>query len=285
MGGIVAKYFELTNDNFNVVVDDNYNSAKFLGKFDVNLNTFIDRSTSSYNTEGSDFTWRGSVVAYTANTLRELGFDYDEPSEADYSTFIGELNSKILTFGRTLSGRPIRSSSGVSKSNGIWQFTFSLFGYQQGDVGTVVSYTIAKMMPSALGLIVYNAEGLLVFDALKGYLQLAGIMTGGVNTYTNPAATYTITLSEELSSEHLFISDTMSYPWRNGMRITSSGVQYGEANFYPVMSFPNLTTIEVKLMQNGNIPGTTGSRSFNYFYEAVIYCPYPKNFYTGKNSL
>ncbi|MFW1749137.1 hypothetical protein ACG9XW_23550, partial [Acinetobacter guillouiae] len=87
----------------------------------------------------------------------------------------------------------IRSSSGVSISNGIWQFTFSLFGYQQGDVGTVVSYTIAKMMPSALGLIVYNAEGLLVFDALKGYLQLAGIMTGGVYTYTNPAATYTIT--------------------------------------------------------------------------------------------
>ncbi|MFX4621771.1 hypothetical protein ABTB00_06465 [Acinetobacter baumannii] len=138
------------------------------------------------------------------------------------------------------------------------------------------------MMPSKFGLQVFNAEGTLVFDALKGYLQLAGIMTGGVNTYTNPAATYTITLSEELSSEHLFISDTMSYPWRNGMRITSSGVQYGEANFYPVMSFPNLTTIEVKLMQNGNIPGTTGSRSFNYFYEAVIYCPYPKNFYTGK---
>ncbi|CAM0730423.1 hypothetical protein QMJ91_17015 [Acinetobacter baumannii] len=282
MVDIVVSYFELKNDNFNVVIDDTYNSAKFLGKYDVTLNTFIDRNNSSYYVEGSDYTWSGTVTAATGNTLRELGFDYDEPSDADYEKFLASLNSQILSFARTLSGRPIRSNSILTKINGIWNFNFNLFGYQQGDVGTVVSYTIAKMMPSKFGLQVFNAEGTLVFDALKGYLQLAGIMTGGVNTYTNPAATYTITLSEELSSEHLFISDTMSYPWRNGMRITSSGVQYGEANFYPVMSFPNLTTIEVKLMQNGNIPGTTGSRSFNYFYEAVIYCPYPKNFYTGK---
>ncbi|HAV5486805.1 TPA: hypothetical protein JI063_18750 [Acinetobacter baumannii] len=66
------------------------------------------------------------------------------------------------------------------------------------------------------------------------------------------------------------------------MKFSGGGVTYGEANFYPVMSFPSLNTIEVKLVQWGNIPGTTGARSFNYFYEAVIYCPYPKNFYTGK---
>ncbi|WP_147287752.1 hypothetical protein, partial [Acinetobacter baumannii] len=84
MVDIVVSYFELKNDNFNVVIDDTYNSAKFLGKYDVTLNTFIDRNNSSYYVEGSDYTWSGTVTAATGNTLRELGFDYDEPSDADY---------------------------------------------------------------------------------------------------------------------------------------------------------------------------------------------------------
>lgn len=271
----MAKYFELLNDNMHVIVDDQFNTPKFLFKKDVySSNT---PNASIFKVDAQTFAYGYSVTTIAeADTLRELGFDY-----ADSDVQI--VRARLMVFSRTTSAQSYRVTPRLVKdaTSGKWQLGVFAAADAPSVPITVCMYTTAKMLPSKLGLLVYNSAGELIFDALKGYLQHVGILNGGVSVGRPIAATYTTTIPSGMSSNNLFISMRSALPYYAAYRLSGSGVSYAYTYYYPVMTFPTPTTMQVQLVQQRDVPGNNSPTKYEHYFENVIYCPYPKDVYTG----
>lgn len=270
----MAKYFELLNDNQNVVVDDQFHTPKFLIKTDIT--TGSDLYTGNYKIDANTWKYQAkTTVIARGDTLRDLGFDYDD------SDFLLVM-SRLLVFAQSSSGEPFRVEPEIWRASDTGQMILGVDAV--ADVAntaiTICLYTTAKMLPSRLGMLVYNENGEVVFDALKGYLQHVGILNGGVVVGQTVAATYQIDIPEGMLSEHLFISMRSALPYYAAYRIQST-VTYAYTYYYPVMTFPTLTSMQVQLIQQRSVNGSTNATRYNHYFENVIYCPYPKDIYTG----
>ena len=271
----MAKYFELHNTNSRVIVDDQFNTPKFLFKKDVY--TSSTPNTSQYKVDAQTFAYEYSrTIIAEADTLRGLGFDYPDDD-------VQIVRTRLMVFARTSAGQPYLVLPRLVKDSvsGKWQLGVSATADSPNVPITVCMYTTAKMLPSKLGLLVYNSSGELVFDALKGYLQHVGILNGGVRVGNAIAATYTTTIPSGMSSDNLFISMRSALPYYAAYRISSSGVSYAYTYYYPIMTFPTPTTMQVQLVQQRNVPGDNSATRYEHYFENVIYCPYPKDVYTG----
>lgn len=271
----MARYFEQINDNFNVVVDDQFNTAKFLIKSDITAGNVVN--TSGIYIDGGTFTYYGKAnVLAEGDSLRDLGFDYDD---AD----VNLAASRLMLFVRTDTNYPYRVNANLNRNATTGKMTLSVLA--TSDLAncpmTICLYTTAKMLPSKLGLLVYNEQQELVFDALKGHLQNVGILNGGVSVGNAVAATYDINVPIGLTSDNLFISMRSALPFYAAYRISSGGVSYSYTYYYPVMTFPTSTTLRVQLVQQRSVAGNNSSTRINNYFENVIYCPYPKKIYTG----
>lgn len=274
----MAKYFELLNDNMHVIVDDQFNTPKFLFKKDIY--TSSTPNTSQYKVDAQTFAYGYSVTTIAeADTLRELGFDYPDSD-------VQIVRTRLMVFARTSAGQPYLVLPRLVKDSASekWQLGVSASADAPNVPVTVCMYTTAKMLPSKLGLLVYNSSDELIFDALKGYLQHVGILNGDVSVGRPIAATYTTTIPSGMSSDNLFISMRSALPYYAAYKISSSGVSYAYTYYYPVMRFPTPTTMQVQLVQQRNVPGDNSSTKYEHYFENVIYCPYPKDVYTGYGS-
>ena len=270
----MAKYFELRNENRNVIVDDQFSTPKFLYKFDLITSSAPNPNPIKVDASYFDYAYERTPFAQAA-TLRGLGFDYDD-SEAQI------VRSRLMAFVRTESNVAF-SVTPVLRLNeaGMWEICITAGADAPSVKLTICVYTTAKMLPSKRGLLVYSPTGELIFDALKGYLQHVAILTGNVNVGNAVAATYTTTVPSGMSASNLFISMRSALPYYAAYRISSSGVSYAYTYYYPRMTFPNATTMQVQLIQQRNVPGNNSATKYQGYFENVIYCPYPKGIYTG----
>lgn len=274
----MAKYFELINDNQNIVIDDAFKTPKFLYKADI-LTGSTARPSGGVMTAMNTWVYQYERHVFrTALTLRGLGFDYDDTPEN-----MQIVSKCLMVFGRSNGGDAYRVTAYVRENTAGegYELAVAAVSDTPNYPITICLYTTAEMLPSKLGLLVYNANQELVFDALKGYLQHVGILNGGVSVGGSVAATYTITIPEEMNEEHLFVSQRSSLPYYSAYRIHSKGVSYGYTYYRPVITFPMPNTMVVRLVAQRNVSGSSGSVRYNGFFENVIYCPYPKGFYTG----
>lgn len=271
----MAKYFELLNDSRRVIVDDQFNTPKFLVKKDVYTSSEADPSPRKVDMKTFAYGYRLTVVA-EANTLRELGFDYEDTDDQ-------LVLARIMVFCRASSPQAYGVEPYLEKNSttGKWRLGVIAASDEPGALITVCMYTTAKMLPSKLGLLVYNAANELVFDALKGYLQHVGILNGGVSVGNQIAATYTTTIPQGMSYDNLFISMRSALPFYGAYKLSSSGVAFGYTYYYPVMSSPTPTTMQVQLVQQRSVAGDSAAIRYSGYFENVIYCPYPKDVYTG----
>ena len=276
----MVKYFEVRNDNHNIVIDDQFITPKFLIKRTV-LTSSTLKPYARYITPTNEWLYQSerSFLAH-ATTLRGLGFDYD-------STEAGllEVRRRLMVFARNDNNAAFRAFPIIEYSQ--VRARYELLVSVVADVPSIpihiCMYTTAKMTPSKLGMLVYNDKKELVFDALKGYLQHVGTLNGNVNVGANVsvAATFTVTTPPNLNQQHLYISQRSTLPFYAAYRISSKGVSYASTIYRPVSTFTDATTLRVQLIAQRNVRGSNAAQSYSGFFENVIYCPFESGIYTG----
>ncbi|WP_139851368.1 hypothetical protein [Acinetobacter pullicarnis] len=265
----MAKYVEIRNANGNVIIDDEYAIPKFLmrGK----LITTDSAGKRIYLIDGNTFKYSRLRPVMSFTTLRELGFDLDTNAiNVDYIIY------NLMLFTRTSSEIPYFASISYTKYDGDPLYYLNI------SCGTDVPsveieyciYTSLPMIPCKFGAQAFNADGKLIFDAMRGYMQVVGSMYGGVNVRANPAATYRFTVPVGLDAKNLFISQRSTLPFYSAYKIGSNGVGYGETYFYPRIRMEGSQTMVVELVQQYNVDGSNSAKSYSNYYENVIYCPY-----------
>lgn len=287
----MAKYFELSNENQKVVVDDTYNVGKFLIKKTINMGNspwiiqedlsiwtyrmqylYTQNGTTSGNTNG---------LLATFSTLREGGFDYDDTPEN-----IAIVRANLVIYSQSNTAHRVFVYLKAPDSSDNYYRLIVGGGTDTANLNvTVAVYSFAKMVgnPKA-GLLVYNAASELVFDVSKGYLQQIAVLNKAVNYTATIGSTYTVTVPTDLNSAYLFISNYSCRPSYAAYKISSHGVSFGSTNFNPIITIVNSTTIQVDFVRQRQVSGSNSAYGMPQCYENLIYCPYPENIYTGFNS-
>ena len=265
----MAKYVEIRNANGNVIIDDEYAIPKFLMRGKLITTDSVGKRI--YLIDGNTFKYSKLRPVMSFTTLRELGFDLDTNAiNVDYVIY------NLMLFTRTSSEIPYFASISYAKYDGDPLY------YLNMSCGTDVPsveieyciYTSLPMIPCKFGAQAFNADGKLIFDAMRGYMQVVGSMYGGVNVRANPAATYRFSVPNGLDARNLFISQRSTLPFYSAYKIGSNGVGYGETYFYPRIRMEGSQTMVVELVQQYNVDGSNSAKSYSNYYENVIYCPY-----------
>ncbi len=265
----MAKYVEIRNANGNVIIDDEYAIPKFLMRGKLITTDSVGKRI--YLIDGNTFKYSKLRPVMSFTTLRELGFDLDTNAiNVDYVIY------NLMLFTRTSSEIPYFASISYAKYDGDPLY------YLNMSCGTDIPsveieyciYTSLPMIPCKFGAQAFNASGELVFDAMRGYMQVVGSMYGGVNVKANPAATYRFSAPMGLDAKNLFISHRSTLPFYSAYKIGSNGVGYGETYFYPRIRMEGSQTMVVELVQQYNVDGSNSAKSYSNYYENVIYCPY-----------
>lgn len=264
----MAKYLEIRNGNNKVIIDDSKRVAKFL--YRGSFKGRSDQSLSYFLTDGDNFAYNTSFMIHQNVSLASLGFSPGQSRD--------KINGELMVFARSSGGKAFRVKSyfTVSAADNS-KVTLSVFlGTDTAGLDIEIClYTIADMVPCKMGSQAFNAQREIVFDSMRGYMQTVGAIYGSVNVRADPAATYTLNIPAGLDSKNLFISQRSALPFFSAYNIHSGGVRYGQTYFFPVMSFPNSTSLVVQLRRQNYVAGDNSTTSFAGFFENVIYCPYP----------
>lgn len=167
----MAEYFFLENDNNQIVIDDNYHNPTFLFKQAVTTTDAMPYNTTQL-VGGRYLPYRG----YGATELLEQ-FQIEGPSE--------KLGSRLFTFARSRSGQPIEVSTvAMNDSNGVQiGYRPTVYSLAYGDIVDVAVFHLGQRTPSKIGLVLWNEQEEVVFDAMKGFLQIID----NLNLQINPA--------------------------------------------------------------------------------------------------
>jgi len=282
----VDKYIEIKNANGNLVIDDQYNIPKFLYRgFAYSTTTSFKPSTLW---DGDTFKYRGEVpfkkVVVKFNVPSDLGFNLPDESPS-YSLILRSM----LVFSKSSDQKPYTfyvafRMNDESDSN---QYRRALWAYVTSDVPNqeieFCLYTSLPMIPCKMGAQAFNKHGELIFDAMRGYLQVIGNMYGGVNVKNNPCAVYRIDVPVGLNPDNIFFSNRSTLPFYSAYNIGANGVKYGETFFFPKPRMEGNNRLIVELFAQYNVSGNNSAKSYNNYYENVIYCPYPSGVWITGN--
>lgn len=265
----MANYIEIKNANGKTIVDDRWSIPKFLYRGKVKGG---GATVSNVQTDGNSFRCRNTVTFLSMPSFRSMGFDMDDSTESWRL-----IKNSMLLFARSENQSPFRVMFEMHGSNieGMaWDLKLFVGSDWPDHEIEFCLYTDLPMIPCKMGAQAFNEKGELIFDAMRGYLQVMGTMSGGVNVRQNPAATYRMPLPPQLDTKNVFMSFRSTLPFYSAYNIGANQVRYGATFYYPVMRYEG-QTIVVDLMQQYNVDGSNGATEYNMFYEHMIYCPYP----------
>ena len=166
---MVDTYFEIRNDNNKVVIDDNYMNHCF-----VHFSEIITVMPGDEYRSGS-VTWNnissGSLAKYWSYsrvyTLEELGLASVSP------IYVGVRRVDSQAGGYTMVAVQTIFRIEGDQSSGVVAFRYRIHSMDVGAQYQIVSFTsFANLTPSTSGLVLYNAQGNVVFDAELGYMQV-----------------------------------------------------------------------------------------------------------------
>lgn len=274
----MANYIEIKNANGNTIVDDRWNIPKFLYRGKVKGGNIPPTSKMTSYTDGNSFIYREYITFLHVPSIKSLGFGLDY----SFDNWAKIVNS-IWVFAKATEQKSFRVEF---KMHGSEDKGWDLKLYIGSDVPSheieFCLYTDLPMVPCKMGAQVFNENGELIFDAMRGYLQVIGTMSEGVNVRNNPAATYRMTLPPELDTNNVFMSFRSTLPFYSAYNIGANGVSYGATFYFPVMRYEG-QTIVVDLVQQYNVSGNNGATEYSKFYEHLIYCPYPSGVWITGN--
>ena len=173
----MADYFFLENDNNQIVIDDNYHNPTFLFKQSVTTTDAMPYNKTQL-VGGRYLPYRG----YGTTMLIEQ-FQIEGSTK--------KFGSSSFVFGRSQSGQPIEVSIvGMTDSNGaLIGYRPTVYSLTSGDIVDIAVFYLGKRTPSNIGLVLWNEQEEVVFDAMKGFLQIVDNLSlqinpaGGTHSY------------------------------------------------------------------------------------------------------
>ena len=166
---MVDTYFEIRNDNNKVVIDDNYINHCFVHFSDViTVNPEDERRSGNISWQNISSGSLGKYQTFSrVYTLDELGLVRASPSYLGVRRVDSQEGGYTMVYVQSIYRVEGDSSSGVVA------FRYVINSMDVGAQYQIVSFTaFANLRPSTAGLVLYNAEGKVVFDAELGYMQV-----------------------------------------------------------------------------------------------------------------
>lgn len=155
----MAEYLFIENDNNQIVIDDQYHNPTFLFKQSVITSESTPNTTMTVGGRYPPYTGKGNVIY-----LNQLDI-LDTPSL---------FPKRVFGFGRSKNNEPIEVQISVVKDSDGNEVGYqpTVYSFRQNDVVEVAVFYLGVRKPSDMGLVMFNENGDVVFDGLKGFLQV-----------------------------------------------------------------------------------------------------------------
>lgn len=278
----MAKYLEIRNAKQNIVIDDQFKTPTFVRKVVVS-GGFAEIGAPIAGAQ-TLYCWKYRRIisgALDATTFKnEFGIDPQvlrNTNEGDLS-MVFSRNSSSSAFYVVFKMYYVESDNAYMQGTktGDGYYSLTIYTDDANSVVTASIYTNNTRIPSTFGKQAFNAQGELTFDAVRGVISNAGVMSGNIDLNQEIAATYSFPLPIGLDPTKLMISHRSTLPIRTAYKIGSSGVSMSWTKFAPIMYVDvNTNTLTVKLTRQTNLSGSNSASNIGGFYENVIYCTYP----------
>ena len=275
----MANYLELRNDNNVTVINDEFPlpCLLFRGTVTTNVNNTpvgvnAFRLYASYNYYGMV-----TKVATVSDDLYSLGINLPYSSEN-----ITLFNNNIIAFYRSDSGQGCMAQFSLvqSSSSNPVELQVVLSSSALGVSGEIVAYCLNPklLLPRNFGGHFKNSSGEVVFEFMRGPMQIIGTMSGAVNTYNDPAATYEFNIPSGLDANNVFISCRSSLPFHSAYKINSKGVSQSSSIYEPRLTWTT-SKLTVNLVRQSPISGTNSVYSYGGYFENIAYVVQPRGWY------
>lgn len=163
----MASYFEVKNDNFNVVIDDTYENLSFVHVSDIlTIQASDERSSNGIGWQNLSDGAYGRYQAYSRVYLyKDVGII--EGSKVPSYPGIRQINTNEQSYSM-VAVEQVTNESGV-----IVGFRYRVNSMELGAQYQMVSFTeLENRTPSKEGLQIYNENRKLIFDAAYGFMQV-----------------------------------------------------------------------------------------------------------------
>lgn len=292
----MAEYFNLINDNNEVVIDDKFFIPMLIYRGKYSTNIHLPPVTQWIKMRFyTHWEWVGRLSLGRKGTMKELGLvpridqtpDMDEQKLTEVRAEAGRISKLFITCARTdvpntgVSGRLELISYWVDNNTRL-EFEL-LITFQSRFQGTPVELAIYCMdsrvlRASNIGFQIFHDTGEVLFDAFRGVFQVIGVMNGGVDVWKNPAATYVFQIPKIIDKKDVFVSCRSGLPYFSAYRIHNSGVDWNYTSFEPRLEFTQDSLI-VRLMRQKDFGGSNSAYGYGGYFENVVYCMQPEGIY------
>ncbi len=267
---IVASYLQIKNANQNVIIDDTYKNATFVGKvgrIGGETNNPFKNVAGNPNPNENYVPWNYRKSIYIEGSAYDLGFTESVLSNNPLLLLFVRCNTSNAFYCTPLTCE--------KQTSGLWRIGTFAYSNMTNLTIEMTVYTYSPRIDSKYGKIAYNASGEKVFDAARGVLTNVGLLYGNVDLGQAIARTYLLTMPSDIDVSNLFISMRSSFPLRSGYNINSDGVTFTSSRFFPVMTRVASNQLKVELVRDNNGGGNNAVAAVGGFSENVIYCTYP----------
>lgn len=261
MADDIYEYFYIENENNKVIIDDTYKNFSFLFKEVI------------YASKGPVI---GGVImvgrSLPYSNLSEIvhtdeEFDIDSSNPDEYTS--------ILVFRRSINGNPSRAGVADVFDSDKQKIGFrgAVYSSVSNDPIEIAAYYLGTRKPSDLGLVLWNENGEVVFDALKGFLQVVDTLNVIVDVSKSGIQSFELNIqASSVDFDKLFICDLNMAPFM----VRGGTIVIDYRSYYSKLS-RNETTgkVYLDLVMYGD--GGNGGTIHNYsnVYSALIaYVPY-----------
>ena len=273
----MANYLELKNDNQNVVINDLYPIPSLIYRGNSLTDTQFNYGVYLIAFLYTHWDWYGGIILKDSPTIGGLGFDLPE-SEASLDI----INKNLLTMYRTDAGVGCFAKASCRKKSDGTGYVLSISvesNTQNLSVEAAVYVLNPKILKaSPIGGSFRDTDGKLVFDFMRGAMQIIGTMSGGVNPTQNIAATYNLEIPSGLDQSNVFITARSGLPFLYWYTMRPGGITQYFTAFEPVMTFSQ-NNLQIQLVSQKPINNVSGSKSYGGFFENVGYVVQPKGVY------
>ena len=262
---MVDTYFQVVNDNNVVVIDDTYQNLSFVHTSElVTVQASDERTISGYAWWQIDDGSNGKYESYSrVYTFAELGL-------SSIPSFIGIRRVDSSDGGFSIVAAIAEKDPADSTKN--IGFKYRIYSMDVGATYQIVAFSyLSQLIPSSEGLHIYNANGGLVFDAARGFMQVMDSqyhLRDLYSDYTQSFWVYNSNLPDVDFGRMYLISRQRPYATTGGTIIINS------RQYVPKLRKDGSNQIYVDLGMWGHIGGSILQQYQPVFSFMVAYVPF-----------
>ena len=279
----VAKYLELSNDK-TVVIDDQYNVPMLLvkGRLNVvNSNKLLPiKDHSEWRHNYARFDYIGTMYNQI-NSICSLDMA-GAVTDAEINARLALLTQRLITVVRCTNGAYAAVASSDFSYNPTTKRVFLNTSGESEVNGAILEYAVYitnGLNPNSETLAIFNEAGKMLFDVRRPAMLTIGSLYGELDVWNYEAGNFNLTKPADVPATDCYITSKSGAPFYSALRFHSGGITAESTPYKAVMTSPNSTTINVKVIRAINISASSNGYGYGGFFENLVYCPYPLGVY------